>query len=103
MTAPLDADFGLISDLVRRTALEAPGRVALIDGVRRLTYREFDQAIDRVAAALQRDGVRAQDAIAICALTSLEYVVTFLGALRAGVIVAPLAPGSCDLVVHDVH
>ena len=32
--------------------------------------------------------------IAICAATSIEYAVTFLGALRAGVAVAPLAPSS---------
>ena len=34
------------------------------------------------------------EAIAICALSSIEYGVVFLGALRAGVAVAPLAPSS---------
>ena len=33
-------------------------------------------------------------AIAICATMSIEYAAVFLGALRAGVVVAPLAPGS---------
>jgi len=35
-----------------------------------------------------------RDVIAICALSSIEYVATFLGALRAGIAVAPLAPSS---------
>ena len=39
---------------------------------------------------LQRDGVRAGDAVAICATNSIEYVLAFLGALRAGAAVAPL-------------
>ena len=94
MTLESAAEFALISDLVKRTALEAPARVALIEGERRLSYRELDDSIDRVAAALQREGVGARETIAICAVSSLEYVATFLGALRAGVVVAPLAPSA---------
>jgi acyl-CoA synthetase (AMP-forming)/AMP-acid ligase II len=48
--------------------------------------------MDRIAAALQRDGVGPQEAIAVCASASVEYAAVFLGALRAGVVVAPLAP-----------
>ena len=47
--------------------------------------------MDRVAASLQRDGVAAGDSIAICAVNSTRYAAIFLGALRAGVVVAPLA------------
>ncbi len=47
--------------------------------------------MDRVAASLQRDGVAPGEAIAICALNSTRYAALFLGALRAGVVVAPLA------------
>jgi acyl-CoA synthetase (AMP-forming)/AMP-acid ligase II len=50
--------------------------------------------MDRVAAALQRDGVKPQEAVAVCATASIEYVSLFMGALRAGVAVAPLAPSS---------
>ena len=38
----------------------------------------------RVAAALQRDGVRPGDAIGICAASSVRYAALYLGALRAG-------------------
>ena len=41
-------------------------------------------------AELGNDGV--SEAISICALSSIEYAATFIGALRAGVAVAPLAP-----------
>jgi len=87
-------DFITLDALVRNTARARPDRVAVIDGERQLRYAEFDALIDRVAAALQRDGVKPTDAISICALSSIEYVATFLGALRAGVAVAPLAPSS---------
>ena len=50
--------------------------------------------MDRVAATLQRDGVKPREAIAICAFASNAYLVLFMGALRAGIAVAPLAPSS---------
>ena len=50
--------------------------------------------MDQVAGALQRDGLGPGDAIAICAGMSIDTVAVFLGALRAGLAVAPLAPGS---------
>ncbi|HEY2662279.1 MAG TPA: class I adenylate-forming enzyme family protein [Caulobacteraceae bacterium] len=87
-------DFGTLPALIGAQAAERPDQVALIHGERFLTYGELDRLMDRVAAGLQRDGVKPRDAIAVCALTSIEYVAVFMGALRAGVAVAPLAPSS---------
>src|SRR5262249_39482498 len=50
--------------------------------------------MDRVAAALQRDGLGPGEAIAIAAPTSIPYVATYLGAVRAGVTVVPLPLGA---------
>src|SRR5690606_30636886 len=90
----LTREFGTLPELVRHHAARQPAALALVQGGRHLDYAALDRAMDRVAAALQRDGVRAGQLISICAATSLEYATTFLGALRAGVAVAPLAPGS---------
>jgi acyl-CoA synthetase (AMP-forming)/AMP-acid ligase II len=90
----LEKDFGLIADLVRYHAEEAPQRIAVVDEARQVTYREFDALCDRVAATLQRDQLAPQSAIAVCALSSIEYAALFFGALRAGVAVSPLAPSS---------
>jgi long-chain acyl-CoA synthetase len=87
-------DFIALDALVGQTAATAPDRIAVIDGERQLSYDELDELVDRVAAALQRDGLGPRDVISICALSSIEYVATFLGALRAGAAVAPLAPSS---------
>jgi long-chain acyl-CoA synthetase len=87
-------EFITLDALVRRTAQSAPARVAVIDGDRRRSYAELNDLIDRIAAALQADGLVPRDVIAICAFSSIEYLATFLGALRAGVAVAPLAASS---------
>ncbi|MEO8524585.1 MAG: class I adenylate-forming enzyme family protein [Caldimonas sp.] len=90
---PFDHDFGLVADLIRDHARRDPGHAALVDEQRTISYGELDALMDRIAAALQRDGVLPREAIAICAAASVSYAAVFLGALRAGVVVAPLAPG----------
>ncbi|MGJ7510339.1 AMP-binding protein [Variovorax sp. GT1P44] len=92
--AAIDRDFGVIADLIRLHAHQAPHRTALADATHVLGYGALDALMDRIAASLQRDGLRAGDAIAVCAASSVNYAAVFLGALRAGVAVAPLAPGS---------
>jgi len=92
LATPFDQEFGLVADMIRLHARRDPRLPALIDGRRTLDYGELDALMDRIAAALQREGVRPQEAIAVCASASVEYAAVFLGALRAGVVVAPLAP-----------
>lgn len=86
--------FSLIADCIRAHARTAPQRPALREGTQHLSYAQLDAAMDRVAATLQRDGLKPSDAVAICAGNSVDAAVIFLGALRAGVVVAPLAPGA---------
>jgi len=86
--------FRAVADLVRDHARRDPDAIALVQDARRLTYAALDALMERVAASLQRDGARPGDVAAIGAGTSIEYVAVFLGALRAGVVVAPLAPGA---------
>jgi acyl-CoA synthetase (AMP-forming)/AMP-acid ligase II len=93
---PIDAfieqPFAVMTDALRLHAEDAPERVALILDGRRLGYGELDALVDRAAAALQRDGCGKGDVVAICAATSIEYLVAYLGAVRAGLAVAPMSP-----------
>jgi long-chain acyl-CoA synthetase len=90
----LEADFGTIAGLVGELAKTRPQHKALLDGDRDLSFAEFDALMDAVAVKLLAEGLAPRDSIAICASTSLEYVTVFFGALRAGIVVAPLAPSS---------
>ena len=92
--APPTADpaYRTLSDLVREHARARPEQAALVQGDTTLSYAVLHALMDRIAASLQRDGLRAGDAIAICAQASPRYAAVFLGALRAGIAVAPLAP-----------
>ncbi len=105
LAAAIARPFGTLSDFVRMQAPIRPEHPALIQGERMVQWRAFNDLVDRAALTLQAGGIGAQEVVAICAANSIEYVVTFLGALRAGLVVAPLAPtataDSLDLMLRD--
>jgi long-chain acyl-CoA synthetase len=90
----LTQPFGTLSELIAEQAREQAFHPALVGDGRHLGYSELNSLMDRIAAALQRDSIRTGDAVAICASTSIEYAAVFLGILRAGAVVVPLAPSS---------
>jgi long-chain acyl-CoA synthetase len=90
----LQQPFATIPQMIAAHAEGRPDAVAIIDGERSLTYRQLKARMEQVAASLQRDGLTPTQAIAICAYSSMEYMVVFLGALKAGIAVSPLAPSS---------
>ncbi|HLS86115.1 MAG TPA: class I adenylate-forming enzyme family protein [Burkholderiales bacterium] len=97
--------FATLPDLVRLHAGQRPRHRALVQDERVLDYEALDRLVDRIAASLQRDGVRPREAVAICAAMSIEYAAMFVGILRAGACVAPLSPsataGQLEAMVKD--
>jgi long-chain acyl-CoA synthetase len=89
----LARESGSIPELIHLHAIADPGHPAVIAGDDRIDFAGLDALMDRVAAALQRDGVGAGSVVAIAAPTSVAYLAVYLGALRAGASVAPLQPG----------
>jgi non-ribosomal peptide synthetase component E (peptide arylation enzyme) len=92
--ALLASPFAALPDIIRAHAAEHPDQLALVEGGEELTYAGLAALMDRIAFALQRDGVRAGKAVAICARTSINYAAAFCGVLAAGAAVVPLAPSS---------
>jgi long-chain acyl-CoA synthetase len=90
----LAQEFHTLPELIRLHAAQRPQHIALRQDERTLDYRSLDELADRVAATLQRAGLGHGRTIAICAAMSIEYAAVFIGALRAGIAVAPLAPSS---------
>lgn len=90
----LESPFTTLPELLALNAVHRADHPALVQDEQQLTYAELNHQVNRAAAALQRDGLQPGDAIAICAANSIPYAVMFLAALRAGVVVAPLAPSS---------
>jgi long-chain acyl-CoA synthetase len=74
IAAMISADYGVMGDILRARAEEAPNHPAVImETGEAVTYAQLDALTDRVSAALQRDGVQPGEAVAVCALSSIAY------------------------------
>nr|WP_221220414.1 acyl-CoA synthetase [Mycolicibacterium sp. BK634] len=79
-----------LGDIPRRSARRYPDKVAIVDGDLTLTFAEFDQLVDRAAAALADNGLRAGDRVALLARNCWQYAVLAFATARAGVVLVPL-------------
>lgn len=85
-----------LAELVRRAAVNAPDRPAVVTGGRRVSFSELDRMVDAVAAGLVDAGLVAGFRVALALANSIEFVTVYFGALRAGLVAVPL-PSSAEL------
>ena len=90
----LARDFATLPELLRAHAAEQPCKLAIAVEDEALDYAALDALADRIAAALQRDGVPPGEAVSVVAAPSLAYAALFVGALRAGAVPAPMPPSA---------
>ena len=83
-------------------ASERLGSVALSWDGGELTYRQLDEAADRLAADLVRRGVRAETPVPIRLRRGPDYVVAILAVLKAGGLIVPLDPAMPDERVDEI-
>lgn len=67
-----------------------PGTEFAVQGERRLTYREALDAVNRLANAFVAAGLRVGDRAAVLSKNSIEYVLIYFAASKAGIAVVPL-------------
>ncbi|OXM71522.1 AMP-binding protein [Amycolatopsis vastitatis] len=93
MSAPEGTQPG-VGGLLTRAAATWPEHPAVCEtGTGRgLTYRQAEAAAQAQARRLADAGVEPGDRVALRLPTSVDFVVAFFGALRAGAIVVPLSP-----------
>jgi len=80
----------LVSDVVRLQARRSPAKTALVYEDHRDSFQALDRMIDRAAAALRANGVRAGDRIAVFSHNNRAYVVLRFAIIRAGAIFTPI-------------
>jgi acyl-CoA synthetase (AMP-forming)/AMP-acid ligase II len=80
-----------MGDALTRTAARLPDKEAIVDGERRVTYREFDESVNRLARGLQARGYQRHDALAIMSGNSLEFLLTYFACAKLGVVAVPIS------------
>jgi 4-hydroxybenzoate-CoA ligase len=66
------------------------GKLAFTDTVAELSYGELQRQSCRMANLLRRLGVRREERVAMIMLDTVDFPITFLGAIRAGIVPVPL-------------
>ncbi len=77
---------------LEETARKYPDHTALIFKGTKITYREYNEAVDRFAAALQGLGVKKGDRVAVHLLNCPQFPIAYYATLRIGGIVVPCNP-----------
>ncbi len=90
--AALQYPGGTLPEALQATSRRHPDHPAIIFKGRKITYREYNQAVDRFAAALQGLGVRKGDRVAVHLPNCPQYLISYYASLRAGAIVVPCNP-----------
>ena len=70
----------------------APEAVAISAGKRSWTYREVEQAADRLAHLLAREGVDLGQRVALLLPRTAEAIVAMLAVLKTGAAYVPIDP-----------
>jgi fatty-acyl-CoA synthase len=87
--SPGPADFGLGSWAERRARI-SPGRTALVQPGRTLTYAGLAERVERLAGALTRLGVRPGDRVAYLGVNDVTVFETLFATARCGALFVPL-------------
>lgn len=83
-----------VAGLVAAAAARDPSGLALVAGGDAVTWAALDAAVDAVAGGLRARDLRFGDRVAMSLPNSAAFVQLYLGALRAGLVVAPIDPAA---------
>ncbi|WHY90093.1 long-chain-fatty-acid--CoA ligase [Neobacillus cucumis] len=81
-----------LDENLKRSAKNFPDSIAYIYEDKSVTYKEFSQLVDRVAAGLSAQGVGKGDGVALILGNSPEFIISYYGILRLGAFVVPINP-----------
>jgi fatty-acyl-CoA synthase len=79
-----------VGDLLHRTARRDPHKLAVVAGELRVTYAEFDVAVNRAAHALAARGLAKGDRLALLSHNCWQYAVLAFATAKLGVVLVPV-------------
>jgi acyl-CoA synthetase (AMP-forming)/AMP-acid ligase II len=94
-----------LHDFIDYRARERPDVEFAIQGERRVTYREANQAVNKLANAFVSSGLQIGDRVAVLAKNCIEYAYIYYAASKAGVVPVPLnyrlVPDEWAYIIND--
>src|SRR5258707_15134067 len=81
-----------LATILTETTLAALGARLCLCGGNSTSYRELDEQSGRLAAGLQAAGLAPGQVVAVQLPNLPQFLITYFGALKAGLVVLPLNP-----------
>jgi long-chain acyl-CoA synthetase len=81
-----------VVDTFNETTEQWKDKTALVFYGRKMSFKELRDHVDRFAAALHDLGVKKGDKIALLLLNSPQFVIAYMGALKAGATLTAISP-----------
>lgn len=96
-----------LPDIFEATAIQNPGKTALIFGARTLTYAELNSAANKLASCLIAQGVQANQVVGLWLPRGLDLLVAQLGISKSGAAWLPFdadtPPARIDICLNDAQ
>jgi long-chain acyl-CoA synthetase len=89
-----------LQELVRESAAEHGDKIFMFFGNREISYRELNQAANRVAAGLVRLGIKKGSKVALLVTNRPEFVFSMFGAYKLGAVTVPI---NCNLKAEEIE
>ena len=93
-----------VGNLLTFAASKFPNRTAIVDGNKRLTYREFNDRVNRLANALLKMGLKKGEKVAALLFNSSPLVEVYFATARAGGVFSPMnfrfAPAEVESILN---
>ena len=79
-----------VGDLLVRSASRAPDRLAIVDGDRRISYRAFNDGVNRASHGLIAMGYERGHVLGLMSANSAEFLMTYFACTKIGLICVPI-------------
>ena len=79
-----------VVELLENAVQKYPDKIGFIDGDWRLSFKEFDGVANRIAAGLEKHGVKRGDHVAVLLGVQMEFSLSFFALMKLGAVVVPL-------------
>ena len=86
-----------LADFLRAQAAEHGDRPLVRFRDETMTFKEFDERTDAVAAGLAASGVKAGDVVSVFLPNSIRYLEAWWGIIKAGGVFGPVNPAFTDV------
>lgn len=88
----IDKPTTTVCSIIDKIVADNGAALAVTDGEKSLTYREFHHQAVQLASFLRKNGVSTGEYVPVCSSRSVEMVVAILGIIKAGAAYVPIDP-----------